>query len=55
MKFGRGGSLPRFEDPRLLAGGGRYLDDLAFDGLAHAVIVRSPSGRRARRFGGLHR
>jgi carbon-monoxide dehydrogenase large subunit len=42
MKFGRGGSLPRFEDPRLLAGGGRYLDDIAFDGLAHAVFVRSP-------------
>ena len=42
MKFGRGGSLPRIEDSRLLAGGGRYLDDLAFDGLAHAVFVRSP-------------
>ena len=46
MKFGMkpdwGGSLARPEDPRLLTGGGRYLDDLAFDGLAHAVFVRSP-------------
>ncbi len=42
MKPGGGGSLPRIEDPRLLAGGGHYLDDLAFDGLAHAVFVRSP-------------
>jgi len=42
MRFGRGGSLPRQEDRRLLTGGGRYLDDLAFDNLAHAVFVRSP-------------
>ena len=42
MKFGRGGSLSRPEDPRLLTGGGRYLDDLTFDGLTHAVFVRSP-------------
>lgn len=42
MKFGRGGSLSRPEDPRLLTGGGRYLDDLVIGGLAHAVFVRSP-------------
>ena len=42
MKFGRGGSLARMEDPRLLTGGGQYLDDLAIDGVAHAAFVRSP-------------
>ena len=46
MKFGMKpdwrGSLSRPEDPRLLTGGGRYLDDLAIEGLTHAVFVRSP-------------
>ena len=42
MKFGRGGSLSRPEDPRLLTGDGRYLDDLVFEGLSHAAFVRSP-------------
>ena len=27
---------------RFLTGRGRYLDDIAFDGLAHAVVLRSP-------------
>jgi carbon-monoxide dehydrogenase large subunit len=32
----------RREDLRFLTGRGSYLDDLAFDGLAHAVVLRSP-------------
>jgi aerobic carbon-monoxide dehydrogenase large subunit len=36
-----GQRMPRVEDPRLLAGDGRYLDDLGQDALA-AAIVRSP-------------
>jgi len=49
--------IKRLEDPRLLVGGGRYVDDLIRPGMAHAVIVRSPhaharvlriDGRRAR-------
>ena len=41
MKF-IGSSIKRLEDPRLLAGAGRYVDDLARPGMAHAVVVRSP-------------
>ena len=37
-----GASIKRLEDPRLLVGGGRYVDDLARPGMVHAVIVRSP-------------
>jgi carbon-monoxide dehydrogenase large subunit len=40
FRFGK--SVRRVEDDRLLTGGGRYHDDLRFDGQAHAVIVRSP-------------
>jgi aerobic carbon-monoxide dehydrogenase large subunit len=32
----------RREDLRFLTGRGSYLDDLTFDGLAHAVVLRSP-------------
>ena len=35
-------SVPRFEDPRLIRGGGRYVDDLALPGMAHGVVLRSP-------------
>ena len=31
----------RREDLRFLTGSGRYLDDLPFDGVAHAVVLRS--------------
>ena len=34
--------MPRVEDSRLLAGRGTYLDDLHFNELHHAAIVRSP-------------
>jgi len=37
-----GDTVRRREDARFVAGAGAYLDDLAFGGLAHAVIVRSP-------------
>jgi aerobic carbon-monoxide dehydrogenase large subunit len=37
-----GAPIKRLEDPRLLVGHGRYVDDLGRPGMAHAVIVRSP-------------
>jgi carbon-monoxide dehydrogenase large subunit len=36
-----GASVQRIEDPRLLVGGGRYLDDLALPGMLHVAFVRS--------------
>jgi CO/xanthine dehydrogenase Mo-binding subunit len=37
-----GAPIKRLEDPRLLIGGGRYVDDLIRPSMTHAVIVRSP-------------
>jgi carbon-monoxide dehydrogenase large subunit len=37
-----GDAPKRREDLRFLTGQGRYLDDLAFDGVVHAVVLRSP-------------
>jgi carbon-monoxide dehydrogenase large subunit len=37
-----GRSRTRTEDLRFLTGGGRYVDDLVLDGMAHAFILRSP-------------
>jgi carbon-monoxide dehydrogenase large subunit len=37
-----GASLKRKEDARLLAGRGRYLDDIAVPGMLHLGLVRSP-------------
>ena len=37
-----GDSPRRREDARFVTGGGAYLDDLRFDRLAHAVVLRSP-------------
>ena len=37
-----GGSIRRREDPRLVAGAGRYTDDIQPDGCLHAVFIRSP-------------
>ncbi len=42
QKFGMGQAVRRREDERFLTGTGSYLDDLNFDGLAHAAFVRSP-------------
>ncbi|KWX68270.1 xanthine dehydrogenase family protein molybdopterin-binding subunit [Mycobacterium sp. NAZ190054] len=36
-----GASVPRREDPRLLTGRGRYVDDIAVPGMLHAQFVRS--------------
>jgi carbon-monoxide dehydrogenase large subunit len=41
-KFGIGQPVSRFEDPRLLRGEGRFVDDIELPGQAHAVFVRSP-------------
>lgn len=40
-QFGIGQAVTRFEDPRLLRGEGRFLDDVNLRGQVHAVIVRS--------------
>jgi len=37
-----GAHVKRLEDPRLLAGQGRFLDDLTLPGLLHAAFARSP-------------
>src|SRR6476646_2101955 len=44
-KFGIGQAVPRFEDPRLLRGEGRFVNDLAMPGMAHIAYVRSPHAR----------
>ena len=40
-EFGIGQSVTRFEDPRLLRGGGRFVNDVNVPGQAHAVLLRS--------------
>ncbi|MEN6543649.1 xanthine dehydrogenase family protein molybdopterin-binding subunit [Parvibaculum sp.] len=42
VKFGVGQPMRRVEDERLVTGKGKYTDDLALDGQAHAFMVRSP-------------
>ena len=37
-----GAAVPRVEDPELLTGRGRYLDDLRLPGMLEAAFVRSP-------------
>jgi aerobic carbon-monoxide dehydrogenase large subunit len=39
-----GASIKRSEDPRILTGRGRYVDDLKLPGMLHAAFVRSPLG-----------
>jgi carbon-monoxide dehydrogenase large subunit len=41
-KYGIGQPVLRFEDPRLLRGQGRFINDVNLPGQAHAVFVRSP-------------
>jgi carbon-monoxide dehydrogenase large subunit len=41
-EFAIGQSVSRFEDPRLVRGGGRYVDDIALPRMAHGVVLRSP-------------
>ena len=37
-----GASVKRSEDPRILTGAGRYVDDVKLPGMLHAAFVRSP-------------
>ena len=37
-----GKSLKRVEDPKFLRGLGKYVDDVAFPGMLHAAVLRSP-------------
>src|ERR1043166_9362569 len=37
-----GQAVPRFEDPRLVRGEGRYVGDMTFPGTAPGVVLRSP-------------
>src|SRR6266849_4892536 len=41
-QFGIGQAVTRFEDPRLLRGQGRFINDVNLPGQAHAVVLRSP-------------
>ncbi len=41
-----GASIKRSEDPRILTGSGRYVDDIKLPGMLHAAFVRSPMAAR---------
>jgi carbon-monoxide dehydrogenase large subunit len=41
-EFAIGQGVSRFEDPRLVRGGGRFTDDIKLPGLVHGVVLRSP-------------
>jgi len=41
-RFGSGQAVKRIEDPALVAGRGRYTDDVAVPGQTHLVFLRSP-------------
>jgi carbon-monoxide dehydrogenase large subunit len=43
-EFAIGQSVSRFEDPRLLRGGGRYVGDMVLPGMAVGYVLRSPHG-----------
>jgi carbon-monoxide dehydrogenase large subunit len=43
-EFAIGQGVPRFEYPRLVRGGGRYIDDVVYPGMAFGVVLRSPHG-----------
>jgi len=43
-EFAIGQGVSRFEDPRLVRGGGRYIDDVIYPGMAFGVVLRSPHG-----------
>lgn len=44
-EFSVGQSVPREEDPRLLTGGGEFLDDINLRGQAWGYVLRSPHAR----------
>ncbi|HEX2150559.1 MAG TPA: molybdopterin cofactor-binding domain-containing protein, partial [Stellaceae bacterium] len=41
-EFALGQPVPRFEDPRLLRGGGRYVDDIVLPRMTFGHVLRSP-------------
>src|ERR1700726_2751633 len=41
-EFAVGQGIPGFEDPRLLKGGGRYVDDLVLPRMVFGCVLRSP-------------
>jgi carbon-monoxide dehydrogenase large subunit len=41
-RYGSGHSVRRIEDPTLVAGTGRYVDDVSLPGQLHLVMLRSP-------------
>jgi carbon-monoxide dehydrogenase large subunit len=41
-RYGSGHSVRRIEDPALVAGSGRYVDDVSLPGQVHLVMLRSP-------------
>src|ERR1700738_145043 len=41
-EFALGQPVPRFEDPRLLRGGGRYVDDMVLPRMVYGHVLRSP-------------
>ena len=41
-EYSIGQAVPRTEDPRLLRGGGRYVDDVSFTDQAFGYVLRSP-------------
>src|SRR6267142_410479 len=41
-EFAIGQSVSRFEDPRLLRGGGRYVGDMVLPGMVFGYVLRSP-------------
>src|ERR1700704_2926373 len=41
-EFAIGQPVSRFEDPRLLRGGGRYVDDMVLPRMAFGHVLRSP-------------
>ena len=41
-EFAIGQPVPRFEDPRLVKGQGRYIADMTFPGMAFGYVLRSP-------------
>ena len=55
MKFGFGQAVMRKEDDALLRGQGRYVADVAPEGLLHAVMLRSPHAHAHFSFGDLDR
>ena len=44
-EFAIGQGVPRFEDPRLVRGEGRYVGDIALPGMAFGYVLRSPHAR----------